>query len=198
VKIYRTSVLGAPWLLLAITVMPAIGQESALSASTHLGSHNTGNHARKSLDVKFRGGLISIRSQNATLGEVLSAISVKTGAEIDLPPALAGEHITAQLGPASTKEVLEQLLSSSRFDYVLLGSEQTGKVTHIVLREPETISSSADVERNEISNSEPANSEGASVDASLQKAPADANETQPQIKKQAKESSDSKSKSPVR
>jgi hypothetical protein len=128
----RTTAVAVAFSFLSMTLIAASAQTTP--------SHTTTQPA-KSLEVKFRGGLMSIRSQNATLGEVLSAVSLKTGAEVDLPPLLAGEHITAQLGPASTKEVLERLLSSSRFDYVLLGSEQTGKVTHILLREPETVTS---------------------------------------------------------
>ena len=96
----------------------------------------------KSLEVRYRGGLMSVRSQNATLGEVLAAVSVKTGAEVEVPPALAAKHITAQLGPAPMKEVLERLLSSSQFDYILLGSEQGGKVSHIILREGDSVAAS--------------------------------------------------------
>jgi hypothetical protein len=146
---HRIELLGLALLCTGMTFMPATAQVTPTApAPISSPPSEAVKPAGKSLEVKYRAGLMSIRCQNATLREVLSAVSLKTGAEVDLPPALAGEHITAQLGPASTKEVLEQLLSSSRFDYVLLGSEQTGKVSHIVLREPETISSEIDDDQN--------------------------------------------------
>ena len=150
----------------------------------------------KSLEVKYRGGLMSIRCHNATLREVLSAVSLKTGAEVDLPPQLAGEHITAHLGPASTKDVLEQLLSSSRFDYVLLGSEQTGKISHIVLREPETISSEIDEHQKSASTATGGNE--LSNDRSQNEEPhiASSEQESTQKEKQANVTSNKKLKSP--
>jgi len=143
----RRSLTLASCLFLAWSSVSLFGQASRKSQSLSFPSptKSTDNAAKpnsKSLEIKYRGGLLSIRSQNATLGEVLKAVSLKTGAEIQVPSLLGGKHITAQLGPAPTKEVLESLLSSSQLDYILLGTDQSGKVSHIILREADTVSTS--------------------------------------------------------
>jgi len=73
--------------------------------------------------VTFRDGLLSIRAENSTLGDVLRAVQNTTGASID-SPGFAGERVYVNLGPGRPRDVLASLLNGSRYDYILLGSQQ--------------------------------------------------------------------------
>lgn len=73
-------------------------------------------------NVTMNGGQLSIIADNSTLGDVLNAVKKLTGAGIELPTAASRERIVAQLGPGQPQQVLEQLLTGSRFDYIILGS----------------------------------------------------------------------------
>ncbi|MGA9041447.1 MAG: hypothetical protein WB421_13000 [Terriglobales bacterium] len=72
--------------------------------------------------VTYVNGLLTISAQDASLGDVLRAVSVKTGAVIEFPSDRAGEHMFANAGPGPVREVLATLLNGSRFNYVMLAS----------------------------------------------------------------------------
>lgn len=72
--------------------------------------------------VTYREGLLSINSQNSTLGDILNAVRKLTGGTLDAPGTTLSERIATRLGPASPKDVLASLFSGSRFDYIILGS----------------------------------------------------------------------------
>ncbi|MGA8491722.1 MAG: hypothetical protein WB711_14950, partial [Terriglobales bacterium] len=71
--------------------------------------------------VSFHGGQLTISAQNSTLGDILKAVRVQTGATIDLP-GTAPERVVGHFGPAAPRDVLASLLNGSHFNYVLLGS----------------------------------------------------------------------------
>jgi hypothetical protein len=84
--------------------------------------------------VSYLNGQLTVQSQNATLGEVLNAIQKRTGASIDFPPGAGSERVAASLGPGPARDVVTQLLAGSRFDYVILGSNQyPGAIDRVVL-----------------------------------------------------------------
>jgi hypothetical protein len=72
--------------------------------------------------VSFQGGQLTISAQNSTLGDILKAVRVQTGATIDLP-GNAPERVVGNFGPAPARDVLASLLNGSHFNYLLLGSE---------------------------------------------------------------------------
>lgn len=74
--------------------------------------------------VSYHGGLLSINSQNSTLGDILNAVRKLTGGTVDAPGTTLSERIATRLGPAPPKDVLLSLFSGSRFDYIILGSER--------------------------------------------------------------------------
>ena len=83
--------------------------------------------------VTYIDGKLAVTAKNSTLGDVLRAISAKTGASIDIPEA-ANERVVSQLGPASTREVMTALLNGSHFNYVMVGSENNpNAVAHVIL-----------------------------------------------------------------
>jgi hypothetical protein len=72
--------------------------------------------------VTYINGQLTIRAQDASLGDILRAVSTKTGAVIEFPADRAQEHLFANAGPGPVREVLESLLNGSRFNYVMVAS----------------------------------------------------------------------------
>jgi hypothetical protein len=72
--------------------------------------------------IALTNGLLSITADNSTLGDVLNAVRSATGAAIDVPPAANNERVVVQLGPGQPRDVLQKLLSGSKFDYIIVGS----------------------------------------------------------------------------
>jgi len=72
--------------------------------------------------VTYRGGLLTIDAQNATLADVLRLVGQKTGAMIDIPPGTGLEPIVEHAGPGTPNDVLTQLLNGSRFNFILVSS----------------------------------------------------------------------------
>lgn len=71
--------------------------------------------------ISYQDGQLTIRTQNATLSEVLRAVGRRTGAVIDLSPG-DDERMVGTLGPGPPRDVIASLLDGSNFNYVLLGS----------------------------------------------------------------------------
>ncbi len=85
-------------------------------------------------EVLYRGGTLTILAKNSTMGDILSAVRRVTGAEIDRPPGGGSERVVGQYGPGQPREVLDQLLDGSRYDYIILGSlNRPGAVERVVL-----------------------------------------------------------------
>jgi hypothetical protein len=72
--------------------------------------------------ITYANGQLTISARDASLGDVLRAVSVKTGAVIEFPADRAREHMFANAGPGPVQEVLATLLNGSRFNYVMLAS----------------------------------------------------------------------------
>jgi hypothetical protein len=72
-------------------------------------------------EVLFQAGQLTISAQNSTLGDILKAVRVQTGATIELP-GNAPERVVGHFGPAPARDVLALLLNGSHFNYLLLGS----------------------------------------------------------------------------
>jgi len=85
--------------------------------------------------VTMQNGLLTIDANNATLADVLTGVRRETKAAIDLPAGASGERVVANLGPGTPQNVLTALLNGSRFDYIILGSQdQPDAVQRVILR----------------------------------------------------------------
>jgi hypothetical protein len=73
----------------------------------------------KPLEVWYRDGLLRIRSNKATLSEVLFAVQQHTGAEIGIVAGAEQEQVVVDLGPAPAPEVLSRLLNGSKFNFLI-------------------------------------------------------------------------------
>jgi hypothetical protein len=72
--------------------------------------------------VVLSDGLLSILAENSTLGDVLNAVKNLTGATVEAPTTANNQRIAVNLGPGNPQQVLQELLSGSKFDYMILGS----------------------------------------------------------------------------
>ena len=89
--------------------------------------------------VRYANGKLSIAAQNATMGDMLQALSSATGAVIDFPHEHAAERMSANIGPGTVRDVLSTLLNGSGFNYVILGSQNNPNVLRrLILTEGET------------------------------------------------------------
>jgi len=73
--------------------------------------------------VTYNNGLLTIVSSNSTLADILRAVAARTGASLDAPPQLTSERVAVHLGPATPREVLSDLLTGPRIDYILVGAD---------------------------------------------------------------------------
>jgi hypothetical protein len=72
--------------------------------------------------VIYSNGQLTIKATNSTLGDVLRAVSMQTGAVIEFPPGSVNERVVVNFGPGPVREVVGSLLNGTRFNYVLLES----------------------------------------------------------------------------
>jgi hypothetical protein len=78
--------------------------------------------ASTSPKVTYVNGQLTISAKDASLGDILRAVSTKTGAVIEFPSDRAQERLFANAGPGPVREVLSSLLNGSRFNYVMVAS----------------------------------------------------------------------------
>jgi hypothetical protein len=78
--------------------------------------------AQPGLEVTFKDGLLTIRSNKATLSEVLFAVHQRTGADIAIAAGAEQERVVADIGPGPAPEVIASLLNGSRFNFMILSS----------------------------------------------------------------------------
>jgi hypothetical protein len=93
---------------------------------------------KPSLDVEFVNGLLSIKADRVTLGEVLQAVQRRTGADISLAAGADQEKVVSDLGPAPAQEVLEHLLHGSKFNFLILNAANDPKKLDRVILTPRT------------------------------------------------------------
>jgi hypothetical protein len=74
--------------------------------------------------VSYQAGQLKIDAEGATLAAVLELVAAKTGAIIDVPPGSGLERIVEHLGSGEPKDVLNQLLNGSHFNFVIVSSPQ--------------------------------------------------------------------------
>jgi len=111
------------------TIAPAATQDYAPARDAGLVPANyttdvepASNPAQTPLQVSYHDGLLGIRSNKATLSEVLYAIQQRTGADISIPAGAAQEKVVAEIEPAPAAEAVARLLNGSRFNFMILNS----------------------------------------------------------------------------
>ena len=82
--------------------------------------------------VTFQNGLLEIRAENSSMNDVLQAVQRATGATIDFPGS-ASERVSVSLGPGALRDIVTSLLDGSRYDYILLLSQQSNLIERIIV-----------------------------------------------------------------
>jgi AMIN domain len=80
--------------------------------------------SRPSLVVVYENGLLQIHADKATMAEVLFEVQRQTQAEIAIPSGAEQEKVVADIGPASSRDVLAALLNGSPYNFIFVGSEE--------------------------------------------------------------------------
>jgi hypothetical protein len=86
--------------------------------------------------VSMSNGMLSISADNSTLGDILTAVRRQTGASLEVPPSIGNERVATNLGPGNPREVLQSLLSGSRFDYIIVGTPQDPNAVQRIILTP--------------------------------------------------------------
>jgi len=73
--------------------------------------------------VTLVNGMLRIRTEKATLAQVLFEVQRQTQAEIAIPAGAEQEEIAVDLGPAPARDVLGALLNGSPYNFIFVGDE---------------------------------------------------------------------------
>jgi hypothetical protein len=84
--------------------------------------------------VSYAGGQLTIVAANSGLSDILNSVRNLVGVRVEGSNYASGERVFGQFGPGAPRDVLNALLSGSKYDFVLVGSlENPASVNHIVL-----------------------------------------------------------------
>jgi hypothetical protein len=104
--------------------------------------------------VTYKDGLLSISAENVSLSDVLHEVSAKTGAAIEFPNGSATEPVFTHIGPGPVRDILATLLNGTKFNYVMLGSQNTAdSLQKIVLTPAGQTAEAAEVAQSEAPSS---------------------------------------------
>jgi hypothetical protein len=92
--------------------------------------------APQPLNVTFYKGLLTIKSDKATLSEVLLAVQQRTGAEVSIAAGAEQEKVVVDIGPAPAPEVVAELLHGSNFNFLILSAANDPKQLDRVILTP--------------------------------------------------------------
>ena len=91
---------------------------------------------KPSLNVEFANGLLTIKADRVSLGEILRAVHDRTGADVSPVPGGDQEKVVSYLGPALAQDVLARLLNGSKFNYLILNAAGDPKKLDRVILTP--------------------------------------------------------------
>ena len=73
--------------------------------------------------VTLVNGMLRIRTEKATLAQVLFEVQRQTQAEIAIPAGAEQEEVAVDLGPGPARDVLGALLNGSPYNFIFVGDE---------------------------------------------------------------------------
>jgi hypothetical protein len=73
--------------------------------------------------VTLVNGMLRIRTEKATLAQVLFEVQRQTRAEIAIPAGAEQEEVAVDLGPGPARDVLGALLNGSPYNFIFVGDE---------------------------------------------------------------------------
>ena len=88
----------------------------------------------KAPQIRCEGNQLTIAADNSTMSSVLAGIRACIGIEIQLPNGSGDERTYIHLGPGPVREVLDDLLLATDYNFVIQSSNSSpGRVTNVVL-----------------------------------------------------------------
>jgi hypothetical protein len=95
---------------------------------------STGQEPAPQVTVTYVGKLLSVQAHGASLRNVLAVIGKRTGTEIDFGAGSDAGGVYVDIGPATVRDVLRDLLNGSQLNYVMLRSRSDpGFVEQLVI-----------------------------------------------------------------
>jgi hypothetical protein len=109
------------------------------------------------VSVTFDGKLLSVQAHDASLRSVLAVIGKRTGTEIDFGAGSDASGVYVDMGPATVRDLLRDLLNGSHLNYVMLRSQSDpGFVQRLVILGSEHDSASVDHQSPTVVKTQPA------------------------------------------
>ena len=101
----------------------AAAVSSSLSNTTVASSAAESAPPQPPVTVTLVNGMLTIRTERATLAQVLFEVQRQTQAEIAIPAGAEQEDVAVDLGPAPARDVLGALLNGSPYNFIFVGDE---------------------------------------------------------------------------
>ncbi len=84
--------------------------------------------------ISYAGGQLTVTADNSSLPDILNDVVRVTGARLEGTPPPDSERVFGRFGPGTPRDVLNDLLSGSRYDYILVGAlDDPGSVRQVML-----------------------------------------------------------------
>ena len=84
--------------------------------------------------ISYAGGQLTVTADNSSLPDILNNVVRVTGAHLEGTPPPDSERVFGHFGPGTPRDVLNDLLTGSRYDYILVGAlDDPGTVRQVML-----------------------------------------------------------------
>jgi AMIN domain-containing protein len=92
----------------------------------------------KKVEIKLQDDKMSLVSNKASLAEVLNEVHAQLNADIPIPAGAEQELVAVVLGPGTQREVISKLLEGSRYNFIIVGTDQDANKVERVILSPKT------------------------------------------------------------
>jgi hypothetical protein len=92
----------------------------------------------KKVEVTLEDDKLRLVSNKASLAEVLNELRAKLNADIGVPTGAEQEVVAVMLGPGTQREVISKLLEGSRYNFIIVGTDQDANKVERVILSPKT------------------------------------------------------------
>jgi AMIN domain len=92
----------------------------------------------KKVEIKLQDDKMSLVSNKASLAEVLNELHAQLNADIPIPAGAEQELVAVVLGPGTQREVISKLLEGSRYNFIIVGTDQDANKVERVILSPKT------------------------------------------------------------
>jgi hypothetical protein len=92
----------------------------------------------KKVEITLQDDKLSLVSNKASLAEVLTELHTRLNADIPIPAGAEQEMVAVVLGPGNQREVISKLLEGSRYNFIIVGTDQDANKVERVILSPKT------------------------------------------------------------